>query len=151
MVGEFPAAAAHVVALNPLGELLGDFFGAHVGGNAEAHFGAGEGGNDGFGAFAHVAAVKAVDIAGGAYPAALQGVKMSFTKRRGAHVGSEVVFVERKCFKLLTHVVGEWRHVVVKMRDGDFVVVVKQFAQHAGELRARVGQAAAVDTRMQVA
>ena len=111
----------------------------------------GLGGDDGFGAGALVAAGQAVDVAGGAGPAAFEcGVAGLAEEGRGGRGPACRPLVEGELGRVLALGGGEGYDVVVEAGDGDAAVVVVERGEDSGEDVGGVGDGAAVDAGVEV-
>ena len=72
VIDELPTATRRGLRATPREEALGNLLGILIGNEAEADLGFGDGGDDGLRALAGVAAVDAVDVAGGSAPLAFE-------------------------------------------------------------------------------
>ena len=130
----------------------GDLGRVLVGDQAEAELGAGRAGQDGLGPFALIAAPQAVDVEGGAGPAAFQGGVARLADGPGhADLLEVFLLVEGQGGELRPLAVRKRHHVVVEAGDRHAALLVDQARQDGAQGVGRIGHRAAERAGVEVA
>src|SRR5277367_3567929 len=120
-----------------------------IGDQASGKLCEGFGGNHGLGTFALVAAPDAIEFQSWANPQALHGCESGFTDVGGGADGFfEISFFPGQRVQRLTFGGRDFGDVIVKARDKSMEVLVVELGEELGQNRERIGDRAAIHTRM---